>query len=128
MDRERDSGFTRAQRAYDAQEPPDNTDDLDAYEDRYVTAENRKSLVDCLTNSVHEHWAHSEIHDADIARALHTLLNKGLEHLDAEDIGHLFTCYNIAPSFLSFVESLEADDGPDPDIERDDETPSDWND
>lgn len=112
-----DNGFSRAQRAYDNASPPDSTDDWEAYENRYITVENRTALVHNLFDRITDSMTPKEV--VRLSKSINLLLEKGLENCDVEDVSHLFSVFDIAPSFESFLDSLE-DDGPDPDRGRDD--------
>lgn len=112
-----DNGFSRAQASYDAQMPPDNTEDWEAYEDRYSTEENRTALVHNLFDRITDSMTPKEV--VRLSKSINLLLEKGLDNCDVEDVSHLFSVFDIAPSFESFLDS-RADDGPDPDVGRDD--------
>lgn len=111
-----DNGFSRAQRAYDNQSPPDSTDDGEAYEQRHDTPANKSALITTLLTALIDGLTTRECKL--YMETLRTVVHTGVYKLDVDGRGKLYALYDIAPSFDTFIESPE-DDGPDPDRYRD---------
>lgn len=112
------NGFSRAQRSYDAQEPPDSTDDWEAYEQRHDTPANKSALITTLLTALTDNLStrECEMH----TETLRTIVHTGVYKLPSDGRDKLYQLYDIAPSFEAFDEQSREDDGPDPDIDRDD--------
>lgn len=104
-----DNGFSRAQAAYDRQEPPNDSDGHESYVDKYVTKANEASLAIVI------------IKDPD----KETKIKKLLRNLEPEDLAAWMAQYGLIPSWEQFqldsIEDYDPRENQEPELDRDED-------